>query len=197
MKKRTILLAASLAVTASISLGATFAWLQSETNTLTNTFTVGQIGLTLDEAKVERNTVVEDADRVKDGNTYVLYEGAVLPKDPTVTVTAESENCYVFMYCDVSEDLTAITEINYDTSKWLSVGDNIYVYSENGTEATIVPYSETDTVLSPLFTTVTVTGDCPEDMAEETQIVIKALAYQSNDSSTYSDALAAANKLWL
>lgn len=197
MKKRTILLVASLAVTASLSLGATFAWLQAETGVLTNTFTVGQIGLTLDETKVERNVVVADAPRVESGNTYILYEGAVLPKDPTVTVKAESENCYVFMHCDVSEELLDITEINYDTAKWLSVGNNIYVYSADGTEPTIVPYAETDTVLSPLFTTVTVTDDCPEHMAEETQIVIKALAYQSNDSSTYSAALATAEQLWL
>lgn len=194
MKIRIVLLVTSLAVTASLSLGATFAWLQAETNTLTNTFTVGQIGLTLDEAKVERNEVV-GTKRVTNGNTYVLYDGAKLPKNPTVTIEAESENCYVFMYCEVSEALEDIVYIEYD-DHWMDVGDNIFVYTSDGTTPTIVSYADTDTVLPALLKTVEVIDDCPEEMPEETEIVVKALAYQSNGSDIYDDALNAAKTLW-
>lgn len=85
-------LCAVLLVTASV-LG-TMAFLTS-TDEVKNTFTVGSVNITLDEAKVKTDgTPVEGAARVK-ANEYHLLPGHTYTKDPTVTVKDGSESSYV------------------------------------------------------------------------------------------------------
>ena len=87
-------LCAVLLVAASV-LG-TMAYLTS-TASVENTFTVGSVAITLDEAKVDENgTPVANADRVK-SNEYKLMPGHTYTKDPTVTVEKGSESSYVRM----------------------------------------------------------------------------------------------------
>ena len=90
-KTRKILLMAACAVLlVCISVGATVAYLTS-TDSVTNTFTVGKVAITLDEAQVtEYGVAVEGADRVKT-NTYKLIPGHEYKKDPTVHFAAGSE----------------------------------------------------------------------------------------------------------
>ena len=98
MKKKTkalmLVLCAVLLVTASV-LG-TMAYLTS-TDKVVNTFTVGKVAITLDEAKVDSDgTAVTPAERVK-GNAYHLLPGHTYTKDPTVHVQANSENSFIFV----------------------------------------------------------------------------------------------------
>lgn len=87
-------LCAVLLVAASV-LG-TMAYLTS-TDSVENTFTVGSVAITLDEAEVDENgTPVEGAARVK-SNEYKLMPGHTYTKDPTVTVKEGSEKSYVRM----------------------------------------------------------------------------------------------------
>lgn len=94
-----------------ISVGATVAYLTSEA-TVENTFIVGKVAITLDEAKVhgdgtdglfvskadESKTAenIDDAKRVQE-NKYHLFPGHEYAKDPTVHVDVDSENCYLFV----------------------------------------------------------------------------------------------------
>lgn len=65
------------------------------TDTVNNTFTVGNVKITLDEAKVNTDgTPVVGADRVKT-NEYHLLPGHTYTKDPTVTVKTGSDASYV------------------------------------------------------------------------------------------------------
>lgn len=66
------------------SLGGTLAWLMDETDAVINTFTVGDINITLDET-------------TKD---YKILPGVDIPKDPKVTVEANSEACWLFVKVD-------------------------------------------------------------------------------------------------
>lgn len=98
MKKKTkalmLVLCAVLLVTASV-LG-TMAYLTS-TDKVVNTFTVGKVAITLDEAKVNADgTAVTPAERVK-GNAYHLLPGHTYTKDPTVHVQANSEDSFIFV----------------------------------------------------------------------------------------------------
>ena len=98
MKKKTkalmLVLCAVLLVTASV-LG-TMAYLTS-IDKVVNTFTVGKVAITLDEAKVDPDgTPVEDAARVKE-NAYHLLPGHTYTKDPTVHVQANSEDSFIFV----------------------------------------------------------------------------------------------------
>lgn len=85
-------LCAVLLVTASV-LG-TMAFLTS-TASVKNTFTVGSVKITLDEAKVTPDgKPVEGAARVAE-NSYKLMPGHTYAKDPTIHVDAASEDCFI------------------------------------------------------------------------------------------------------
>ena len=87
MKKVLIIaLAALLLVGATI--GGTYAWLMDKTDPITNTFTVGNVSITLTETE----------------RTYKMVPGNDLPKDPAITVAAGSEACWVFVKIDKSEN---------------------------------------------------------------------------------------------
>ena len=91
-KALTMVLCALLLVSATMF--ATIAYLTSK-DEVNNTFKVGNVHITLDEAKVKPDgTPVPNADRVKE-NEYKLIPGHSYTKDPTVTVMANSEDCYV------------------------------------------------------------------------------------------------------
>jgi len=110
-------LCAVLLVTASVV--GTIAFL-TDTDTVKNTFTVGQVQISLDEAKV--NTAgqkLNDQDEVwKTGdtyasrvteNTYHLLPGMTYSKDPIIHVDANSENSYIFIKVD-NNGIEAIEE---------------------------------------------------------------------------------------
>ena len=125
-----------------VTIGATVAYLTS-TKTVTNTFTVGNVAITLDEALVnadgkpidENNQVVEklaDAKRVE-ANDYHLLPSHEYTKDPTVTVLGGSEECYVRVFVKLtnSENLdTVFPNANlkalftgYDENTWEYIGN--------------------------------------------------------------------------
>jgi predicted ribosomally synthesized peptide with SipW-like signal peptide len=101
-----LLLCAVLLVVGSVT--GTMAYLTSQ-DSVTNTFTVGKVAITLDEALVDEYgkpmrvdsgskvyvTLVADADRV-DANTYKLIPSNTYVKDPTIHVDPNSESCFVF-----------------------------------------------------------------------------------------------------
>lgn len=92
----TVLCAALLVVT---TVFVTVAFLTS-TDSVTNTFTVGKVTLTLDEAKVDENgNVIQGAARVKT-NSYKLIPGHTYTKDPTVHFGAGSEASWIFIKVD-------------------------------------------------------------------------------------------------
>lgn len=90
-----LILCAVLLVAGSVA--ATLAYLTSQTTVVTNTFTVGNIAITLDEAKVDIYGVVDgEAARVT-ANTYKLIPNQTYVKDPTVHIDAASETSYLYV----------------------------------------------------------------------------------------------------
>lgn len=108
-KTRKILLMAACAVLlVCISVGATVAYL-TDTKSVTNTFTVGKVAITLDEAKVDMyGDAVTPAART-DENTYKLIPGHKYTKDPTVHFAAGSEASYLFV--KVENDIADIEDV--------------------------------------------------------------------------------------
>lgn len=102
MKKTQKFLLCCLCVAAIItaSVLGTLAYL-TDTDSVTNTFTVGQVDIKLDEAKVDADgEPVDGADRVQ-SNEYHLLPGMTYTKDPTVTVLPGSEDSYIRMILTV------------------------------------------------------------------------------------------------
>ena len=106
--KKFALIAVCAALLVCVTIGATVAWLTSN-DTVTNTFTVGKVAITLDETKVNTDgTIPSGAAQRVDGNEYHLLPGQSYQKDPTVHVEANSEDSYIFV--KVTNDIDAIIE---------------------------------------------------------------------------------------
>lgn len=153
----------------------------TDSESVNNTFTVGKIGITLDEALVneygqpinnedDQNVVVlENAPRVAE-NDYKLIPGMPYTKDPTVTVAADSEECYVRMIVTISErealdtifaanniDIDEVFDISEDWKYVKNTADEgddyrIYEFRYNTAVSTVDAEAEK---LAPLFTKIT------------------------------------------
>lgn len=92
--KKALLLAACAVLLVAASVMGTMAYLTSK-DEVKNTFTVGNIKINLDEAKVDQmGDPIQGEKRVKE-NSYKLIPKHTYVKDPTVTVLKKSEDCYV------------------------------------------------------------------------------------------------------
>lgn len=86
MKKKAWLSALAVVLVLCCAVGGTLAWLTQKTDAVVNTFTVGDINITLTETERE----------------YKMVPGNTIDKDPTVTVQAGSEACWLFMKVEKS-----------------------------------------------------------------------------------------------
>lgn len=132
MKKTKKIVALVLAAVMLIctTVAATVAYLQS-TDSVTNTFTVGNVTIVLDEEDTddsETNVTTEGRDKA---NEYHLMPGHTYDKDPTVWVDADSEDCYVFVkITNGLEEILDDAGLNIDITKWTEVEENIYLYND-------------------------------------------------------------------
>lgn len=83
-KKRFVAILLCVTLVALAAIGATFAYL-TDTKTVDNTFTMGNVAIKLDETNVND----PEGDRVT-RNTYNVYPGAVVTKDPIVHNTGKN-----------------------------------------------------------------------------------------------------------
>ena len=173
--KKILLICICVIAVLTVSLVGTLAYLL-DTDSAVNTFTMGQVHISVDEAKVNADgTPVAGADRVK-ANEYHVLPGVEYTKDPAVTVNGGSEDAYVRMILTVhnASDVQAIlTKYNlgdfsvliggWDKNTWLYEG-----FTEDTTNNTIsfefrykevVAKSTTDTKLKALFDTLIVPGE--------------------------------------
>ena len=100
-KHKILLLSLCAVLLVAASVIGTIAYL-TDKDTVTNTFTVGSVGLKLDEADVKTDGSYEtNHDSRVQENEYHLLPGHTYYKDPTVTVDAGSEDAYVRMIVTV------------------------------------------------------------------------------------------------
>lgn len=139
MKKKIALLMAMVMLFA-VTTAGTLAWLQAETGSVVNTFTVGDLNITLDETNVEgqgRDTA----------NEYKLIPGQKYVKDPIVHIQANSEPCWVFVKLTEERNTLGASDkiIEYSINEgWVLVNEaeNIYMYGTNATTPTTMNAGE-------------------------------------------------------
>lgn len=97
-KSKALLMTLCAVLLVAASVLGTMAYLTSTTGPVTNTFSIGKIAITLDEAQVDANgKAIENVARVRT-NDYKLMPGHEYDKDPTVHVTTlNSEDSYIFV----------------------------------------------------------------------------------------------------
>ena len=91
MKKKTFIIALCLALVVAFAAGGAIAWLTDTTETVENTFTVGNVKLDLYEHDAADNNKEVKA------LSFKMIPGTTAAKDPTVEVQKGSEDCYVFV----------------------------------------------------------------------------------------------------
>lgn len=114
-KTKALLMSLCAVLLVAASVLGTMAYL-TDSKDVKNTFTVGNVSIDLDEAKVNTDgTVVTGADRVKT-NSYKLLPGHTYVKDPTVTVLKPSVESYVRMkvtFNNASQIIAMCTDPEY------------------------------------------------------------------------------------
>lgn len=187
MKKKTkalmLVLCAVLLVTASV-LG-TMAYLTS-TEKVVNTFTVGKVAITLDEAKVDPDgTAVTPAERVK-GNAYHLLPGHTYTKDPTVHVQANSENSFIFVKVEngiASYEAGTTIAAQIAANGWQPLKDDNNVDVKNVYYKTYTKSAEITNL--PVFGNFTIANhadaaDSWNNFSAETKVTVTAYAVQQD-----------------
>ena len=202
----TVLAAAAL-VTASVF--GTMAYL-TDSEAVTNTFTVGNVTIDLNETDV-------DKDGDTKANKYHLIPGQKYTKDPTVTMGANSENAYVFMTVDV-KDYNNLTRVfddaeyyqngmflletlcnGWDKTTWACVDFGTATEDDGSTTATYrFRYNGVATAgqtLDALFDEIEVPGEDVDetniDYLKDVKIIANAYAVQEAGFDTADDAWAA------
>ncbi len=96
MKKKLSVTVIALILSVVCTVSVTLAWLMDKTDSVTNTFTVGDVTITLTESPLNADgTYGTPAENVS--NTYKVIPGTEYKKDPKVTVKGGSEACYLFV----------------------------------------------------------------------------------------------------
>ena len=182
MKKRTMIFVTAMVLLFAMVTGSTLAYMTSKTATVQNTFTYGNVLITLDEAPVNSDGQATNGARVT-ANTYRLFPGKTYDKDPTVHVDADSEDCYLFVR--VVNPISGIEDADGDTIAkqmqdrgWTLVSGKTNVYAYNGTSqgTTTATVSKGENI--KVFETVTIADDA-KFAGTYGQVTIEAFAVQA------------------
>lgn len=184
MKKSIALVMMAVLLVAASVMG-TLAFLTS-TASVTNTFTVGKVAITLDEAAVDvYGAPIENADRVS-ANKYKLIPGHEYTKDPTVHFAAGSEASYLFVKVEngiaaIEADTTIANQITAKGWTALTGADGVY-YKQvaANTSAAAIDY--------PVFETFKLDGEANVSLYADAEVKVTAYAIQADG---FTDAAAA------
>lgn len=212
-KKNVLVMVLAMLLVCVISVGGTLAWIADETEEVVNTFTVGDIKITLDEADLkpyDSATNYYEADRTVDrvkANSYKIRPGVKMDKDPQVHVLPDSEAAYIRMFVEIT-DIAAVQGVfgagflpetlveGWNPAIWVST-KTVDTTTKTGSAIYEFRYHEVvDTVdagvrdLEPLFTQIKIPtnldGDDIKDL-DSVQVIVTAQAIQA-DGFTSADA---------
>ncbi|MBQ8603507.1 MAG: hypothetical protein IJ410_01500 [Oscillospiraceae bacterium] len=214
MKKAKKVLALFLAAVMLVctTVAATVAYLTSQTEIVNNTFTVGNVVITLDEEDVDKDKVTADNNTDHNNgqqrdraNVYHLMPGKSYDKDPTVWVEANSENCYV--YVKVVNNIAGIEATDATTiaqqmaaKGWKSLGvENVYYYEkvvEKSTEDQGLVVFENFKITGSITNTELAKYATTTDADDTNFIKVEAYAVQAEGFDTATAAWEAASATW-
>ncbi len=213
--KKILMLVVTMILVAAISVTATMAYLKSQTDVAQNAFAVGNVKISLDEAKVDEYGRLLDVDgnlwtaesgkdkapRVTE-NSYTLVPGKTYVKDPTVHISEDSEPCLVFVVIYLPGLKSAPFYDNMysqlrKNDTWRDLGDDGKVPKDRKDDYIVWGYNGT---VQPgddlqLFSTLTVKTDVAYKELEKidlSQLEITAYAFQDEGTEDwyYEDAWA-------
>lgn len=180
--KKILVFAMAMLLVMAISVAGTIAYLNSTTGIVENTFSVGNVAITLDEIKVTEYGVADGTSRVM-ANTYKLIPAHSYTKDPTVHVAAGSEDCFLFVKVDnqiagieAAGDTTIAAQMA--ANGWVKVTDEANVFCLTNADGTPKKVSAgTDHVV---FRSFTLAEDADVSANVTKKITVQAYAVQAD-----------------
>ncbi len=170
------------------SIAGTIAYLTSQ-QTITNTFTVGNVTITMDETDVDEYGVAVNPAARADTNEYKLIPGHEYVKDPTIHVDANSESCYLFV--KVENGLDAIDGDSIPTSLaangWEQIGTSNVWYFNNKTTDNAADDIVTKGTSKVTFSEFSIIESADVAAYKDAKIVVTGYAVQS-DGFTSAEA---------
>lgn len=176
MKKKILALTLVFALALALGIGGTVAWLTAKTDSVVNTFTVGDINITLAETSSN-----QDTDNDPNTNSYKMVPGATITKDPKVTVLKNSEACWLFVKVEKSTNFDIFMEYEM-ADGWTLVDGQTDVYYR-----TVAATSTADTTFSVIKNdSITVKSSVTKEMLTAStftspSLKITAYAIQSDN----------------
>lgn len=167
MKKKSLALILAIAIVVVGVVAGTLAWLTDTTTEVKNTFTTSDIAIDLTETEAE----------------YKMIPGWDITKDPTVTVKAGSEACYLFVKLEKSANFDQY--MTYEVADgWTALDgvDGVYYRTVDAT-ATDVSY----TVLKDNKVTV------KTDVTKEQMNALTSATYPTLTVTAYASQLKSSN----
>lgn len=182
ISKKTLLMALAVTLATSGVASGTLAWLIDRTPELTNTFTYGDINITLDET----DTNLDDDDD-PNTNEYNMTPGATINKDPKVTVLAGSEDSWVFVKLEESDNFDEF--MTYEIAEgWTALPgyDGVYYREVAASEENqVFPVLKDDQVNVKLDVTKQMLNELDTNgAAAYPQLIISSYAIQRDEAIT-------------
>lgn len=191
--KKALLLALCAVLLVVSTVFATLAYLTTDVKVVKNTFTVGDIEITLDEAPVDEYGVIKTGERVT-ANTYKLIPGHSYVKDPTVHVAKGSEVCYVFVKVDdgiAAIQAPATVETQMTNNGWIVIDEDDNVWAK---PTAIDARAAAQDI--KVFDSFTISGTAAVDTYKDANITVMAYAIQADGFASADAAWAAASTNW-
>lgn len=187
---RTFILTAAIIVILGGVVSGTVAWMYIKSQPVSNTFTYGDMKIELEETDTGL-----DGDEDDDTNSYSFEPGSAIVKDPWVTIKAETENCWLLVKAEASDNFDEFMEYSMEEG-WKPVDEETYpgVYYR---EVTSSKDEQKFNVIKDNVVTVKdgVTQQTLDELEEEDYPSLKFTAYavQKSEVKTAKEAWKAAS----
>ena len=179
---RLFVLMLALVLVLGCAVGGTVAWLVAKTEPVVNTFTYGDINITLTETKPANRQAK-------------IIPGVDIEKDPKVTVKADSEACWLFV--EVKEEGTFVAnKVTYSVDDGWTKGDGTKIPENVYYRAVDAVTTDTDFAVlkdNKICVSEELTKSDIQSITTQPKLTFTAYAVQKDGMDTVAAAWAAAN----
>lgn len=179
---RLFVLMLALVLVLGCAVGGTVAWLVAKTEPVVNTFTYGDINITLTETKPANRQAK-------------IIPGVDIEKDPKVTVKADSEACWLFV--EVKEEGTFVAnKVTYSVDDGWTKGDGTKIPENVYYRAVDAVTTDTDFAVlkdNKICVSEELTKSDIQSITTQPTLTFTAYAVQKDGMDTVAAAWAAAN----
>ena len=177
VSSRTFIMLLAMTLLIGCAIGGTVAWLTAKTDPVVNTFTYGDINITLVETT---------------GNDYKIIPGVDITKDPKVTVKKDSEACWLFVKVEEEGSFVA-NKVTYSIADGWTKGDGTKIPANVYYRAVDAVKNDTDFAVlkdNKIYVSEELSKSDIQSITAQPKLTFTAYAVQKDGIDTAADAWA-------